>query len=69
MEENLSTIDFEEPSDTFFDEPSDTYYDESSDTFETEQPAELESFLTVARAAHEERIRAFWRRLGQVYDE
>ena len=67
--EHTVTIDFDEPSDTFFDEPSDTYYDEPDDTFETGEPAEIESFLAVARAAHEERIRAFWRRLGRVYDE
>jgi hypothetical protein len=64
--EHTVTIDFDEPSDTFFDEPSETYYDEPTDTLETEAPAEIETFLAVARAAREERIRAFWRRLGRV---
>lgn len=53
MEETVSAIDFN-------DQP---------DTFETAQPSKLESFLAVARAAHEERIRAFWRRFGPVYGE
>jgi len=66
--EHTVTIDFDEPSDTYFDDPSE-YYDEPTDTFETQEPAEIESFLAVARAAREERIRAFWRRLGRVDDE
>jgi hypothetical protein len=53
MEQTTSTIDF----------------DNLPDTFETAQPSKLESFLAVARAAHEERIRAFWLRFGVDYDD
>jgi hypothetical protein len=41
---------------------------DDDDTLEAAQPAELESFLATARAAHEERIREFWLKLSLDWD-
>jgi hypothetical protein len=83
MKEILYEIDFNDEPDTFEMDvfETDTYEVDTfetdtfeTDTFETDtleaaQRSELESFLAVARAAHEERVHAFWRRFGLVYSD
>ena len=73
MQDILSEIDFNDVSDTFETDTFETDMLETdrfeTDMLETEPPAELESFLALARAAHEERIHAFWRRFGLNYDD